>query len=109
METITEIINSVGLPVGLLLVIIFAIYRIAKYAAPLGERVVQEHVIFLDATKMQNKRTVEAIEKQTELLAGISKTNKSLSHLADAAGHALDEKPDDAKQAITRMRDALGD
>ena len=91
MTEFVEIINSLGLPVGLILIVIVAIWRIAKYLAPLGEKVVSEHVVFLDATKQQQARTVDAIEKQTELLAGISKTNQSLSHLADAAANVLDE------------------
>ena len=109
MNEVVEVVNSLGLPVGLILIIIVAVWRIAKYLAPLGQKVVSEHVVFLDATKQQQKRTVDAIEKQTELLAGISKTNKSLSHLADAAANVLDEKDDAARTSITRMRDVLGD
>jgi len=109
MNEIVEIVNSLGLPVGLILIVIVAIWRVAKYLAPLGEKVVSEHVVFLDATKQQQKRTVDAIETQTELLAGISKTNQSLSHLADAAANVLDENDSAARTSITRMRDVLGD
>lgn len=107
MEELAQFIERLGLPVGLVVVALFAIWRIARFLAPLGQQVVGKHIEFLDATKTQQARTVDAIERQTELLSGISRTNKSLDHLANAAKSALDNDTDAAKLSIDKMRDTL--
>lgn len=109
MQEFADMINSVGLPVGLVLVFLFAVWKIARWASPIIQKLVENHVIFLDATKNQQKRTVEAIETQTELLSGISRTNRSLSHLADAAKNAIDQNDDAARQSLDKMREVLND
>jgi len=102
-------INSVGLPVGLVLVFLFAVWKIARWSSPIIQKLVENHVIFLDATKNQQKRTVEAIETQTELLSGITQTNRSLSHLADAAKSAIDKNDEAARQSLNKMHNVLND
>jgi uncharacterized membrane-anchored protein YhcB (DUF1043 family) len=108
MDELAQFIERLGLPVGLVVVALFAIWRIARFLAPLGQKVVVKHIEFLDATKTQQARTVDAIERQTELLSGISRTNKSsLDHLANAAKSALNNDTDAAKLSIDKMRDTL--
>ena len=109
MQDVIDFVSQLGLPVALVIIVIVAIYKLARYIAPLGRKVVQQHVIFLDATKMQQKRTVDAIEKQTDLLSGLTRTNKSLVHLADAAEKAIENEPAEAKRCLDRMRNLLTD
>jgi hypothetical protein len=107
MDQLAQFIERLGLPVGLVVVALFGIWRIARFLAPLGKQVVSKHIEFLDATENQQARTVDAIERQTELLSGISRTNKSLDHLANAAKSALNNDTDAAKLSIDKMRDTL--
>ena len=71
MSESAEFIQSIGFPAAIVIVLIFALFRLARWAAPLAAKVVSEHVIFLDATKQQARRTADTLEKQTELLGNL--------------------------------------
>ena len=107
MNETAELISTVGFPAAIVIVLVFALFRVGRWAAPLGSRIVSEHVIFLDATKQQARRTADTLEKQTELLSNLQRTNKGLIHLADAAENALADNPDAARQELAKMRKQL--
>jgi hypothetical protein len=106
-EQITGLINSVGFPIALVLMILFILYRVGRWAGPLGQKVVENHIIFLDATKAHGKRTAEAMEKQTDLMTELKTTNSALVYLANAGDDALDGKTGDARNELDKMRDEL--
>ncbi len=107
MSESAEFIQSIGFPAAIVIVLIFALFRLARWAAPLASKVVSEHVIFLDATKQQARRTADALEKQTALLGNLQRTNKGLIHLADAADAALDDNTKAARDRLKQMREEL--
>ena len=107
MSETAELISAIGFPSAVVIVFIFALFRVARWAAPLGSRIVSEHVIFLDATKQQARRTADTLEKQTELLSNLQRTNKGLIHLADAAENALSDNPEAARAELVKMRKQL--
>lgn len=107
MSESAEFIQSIGFPAAIVIVLIFALFRLARWAAPLATKVVSEHVIFLDATKQQARRTADSLEKQTQLLGNLQRTNKGLIHLADAADAALDDNTKAARDRLKQMREEL--
>ena len=44
MQDVIDFVSQLGLPVALVIIVIVAIYKLARYIAPLGRKVVQEHV-----------------------------------------------------------------
>ena len=106
-ENVINLINNVGFPVALVVVLLFILYRVGRWAGPLAHKVVENHIIFLDATKAHGKRTSEAMEKQTALLHEIKTTSSALIHLANAGDDALDGRTDSAHKQLDKMRDQL--
>ena len=107
MSEFGELVASVGFPAALVLILVVALWRVGKWAAPLGAKVVEEHIIFLDATKNNAKRTAVTLEKQTDLLGDVKKTNRGLVHLVDAAEAALSDDNQEARTALEKMRAEL--
>jgi len=106
-EDISRLVNSVGFPISLVLILLFILFKVGRWVGPLGHKIVENHIVFLDATKASGKRTAEAMEKQTALMTEIQTTSSALVHLANAADAALDDEKDDAHKELDSMRDRL--
>jgi len=104
---IEKLISTVGFPATVVLLLLFLAWRFGKWFAPLAARVVDEHVVFLDATKEHQATQADTLKEQTQLLKSISNTNEALSHLADAASAAVDDEITIAQQHLDAMRQAL--
>jgi len=102
-----NLVNNLGFPVALVLVLVFILYRVGRWAGPLGQKVVEHHIIFLDATNANGKRTAEAMEKQTALMHEIKTTSTALVHLANAGDDAIEGRNDSAHNQLDKMRDEL--
>lgn len=80
METITELINSVGFPAALVLILLLFLWRACRYFAPLGRQVVKEHLEFVRHTMEHQEHQTESLSKQTQMIEVLSTTVEKSLH-----------------------------
>ena len=101
---IQEMVSSLGIPFVILVAVFWLIVRIGRWIGPRADLVVDHHVQFLTATQNHQKQQTETLSQQSEL---IGKTCRALSHFADVAETVLDDKPEESRQSIERIRGEL--
>ena len=74
MQQAAELINAVGFPAAIVLILLLFLWRVCRYFAPLGRAVVNEHIDFIKHTKEHQEHQTEALTKQTHLIECLSST-----------------------------------
>lgn len=84
MANIIELIEGVGFPAALVLILLLFLWRACRYVAPLGRQVVDEHLEFVRHTMEHQEHQTEALTKQTHMIESLGATvEKSLHHKQD--------------------------
>lgn len=60
-----QLIQAVGVPVGMLLIVMWAMWQAAKWVARKGEPIIDAHIVLMDSLRKN-------LEKQTETLDQIA-------------------------------------
>lgn len=93
MSEFLPFVERFGLPVGMLVVIAYAIWKAAKWASPVVTRVAEKHLQAVDALEKNSERTAEAIEVLGRAVeAQGENTGRMLARLGDGVaslGRAL--------------------
>ena len=83
MQNIIEIINAVGFPAAVVLILLLFLWRACRYFAPLGHKVVNEHLEFVRHTMEHQEHQTKSLARQTHLIESLGQTvEKSLSKRA---------------------------
>ena len=90
-EAIGKLIEKFGLPMALVFVVGFAIWRFIVWLRPIGETLVKTHTEFVSAVKMNCDNNTNALQA---IATGSALANEKLDHVC--------EKLDDLKDNIKR-------
>ena len=111
MQSAADLVNNLGFPVALVLILLLFLWRACRYMAPLGRRVVEQHLDFLEHTKEHTAQQTVNLVRQTELIELINETegqhSQALLHLSSAAESTIDGEKDEARQFLKRMRNSV--
>ena len=103
-EQAQQFVSLVGVPAAILALIFFFAWRFGRWLGPRADRIIQNHIDFLNHSEENQTKQTSTLSQQTEL---IGKTVRALAEFADAADSALDKDLDEAKTFIERGRDEL--
>jgi hypothetical protein len=71
MNAIAELFEKVGTPLGMLVVVIHFASRLAKFFAPLIERLFASHIGMFDAMKAASEKTTPLIGETHDMVSDI--------------------------------------
>jgi len=82
-QNVIEVINAVGFPAAVVLILLLFLWRACRYFAPLGHKVVNEHLEFVRHTMEHQEHQTESLSKQTHLIESLGQTvEKAISNRA---------------------------
>ena len=74
MGNVIEIINAVGFPAAVVLILLLFLWRVCRYFAPLGHKVVNDHLEFVRHTMDHQEHQTKSLSKQTHLIESLGQT-----------------------------------
>jgi len=86
-EMLKKLFDYFGLPTGVFVAALITIWRIGRYLAPLGHRVVDRHVTFLDETARLQAATAECVKDTAKVQAETAGSVKEVAHTIKETSH----------------------
>jgi hypothetical protein len=79
LELLKKLFDYFGVPVGLFVFAAITVWKIGRYLGPLGHRLADRHVAFLDTTAQIQNETSQSVKETSHHIGEMSHAMKSMS------------------------------